>query len=426
MEAGKTSGVLILCSALALASPEQPQAFPSRRAGPSETPGPPNAQAEIRRANQWLQGGAPDQAITLLRQVLRKDPENADAHLLLGTALALVPEKSQALQELQRAAQLRPQSALAFYTLGTAFARFAEMEQARRALERALALNPQFADAHVRLGLILAQQKELDSARKQFEEALGLEGPSPAAAYPHYLLARVFAEQRRPSEAQRELETAIKLRPHYADAYLSLGLVRKDLHDDAGALEAFRQAAALSPGDPLAQFEFGSALLRSGRAAAAVKPLQEALRLRPDDRPTLTQLCRALQRAGRADEARACDGKASAVARAEAVADAQMLAAAKSNNEGVELEKTGDFLKALDKYRSAVELEPRQTEFRRNLALALCRLGRWEEGIGELREVLKAHPGDTQATQALYIALEGARSAKAKSAGGSASVPGQN
>ena len=76
------------------------------------------------------------------------------------------------------------------------------------------------------------------------------------------------------------------------------------------------------------------------------------------------------------------------------------------NNEGLELEHKGDVRGALDKYRGAVDLDPTGYGFRLNYALALCRLGRWQEGITQLQEVLKEDPDNADATKALFIAQE--------------------
>jgi tetratricopeptide (TPR) repeat protein len=97
-------------------------------------------------------------------------------------------------------------------------------------------------------------------------------------------------------------------------------------------------------------------------------------------------------------------------------AAANELTSTQANNAGVELEKAGNLSGALEKYRDAVRLDPKVTVFRRNMALALCRLGRWDEGIAELREVLKEDPDDAQATKALYIAIENARAGKSTGA----------
>jgi predicted Zn-dependent protease len=60
----------------------------------------------------------------------------------------------------------------------------------------------------------------------------------------------------------------------------------------------------------------------------------------------------------------------------------------------------------LEKYRAALELDPEHGGFRLNLGLALCRLGRWDEGIAEMREVVRRDPDNAEATKALYIAME--------------------
>jgi len=45
-----------------------------------------------------------------------------------------------------------------------------------------------------------------------------------------------------------------------------------------------------------------------------------------------------------------------------------------------------------------------------NYALALCRVGRWRDGIAELREVLRVDPDNADAAKALYIAVDQAKS----------------
>jgi tetratricopeptide (TPR) repeat protein len=89
------------------------------------------------------------------------------------------------------------------------------------------------------------------------------------AAYPHYLLARVLAEQHQPDGAVHEFELAIKLRPRFADSYLSRGNVYKSLNREEESLKAFTKAAVLAPGNPAAQYQLGSALLRNDQPNAA-------------------------------------------------------------------------------------------------------------------------------------------------------------
>ncbi len=77
------------------------------------------------------------------------------------------------------------------------------------------------------------------------------------------------------------------------------------------------------------------------------------------------------------------------------------LSAVEVNNQGSALEKTGDLRGALEKYRAALQLNPDHAGIRVNLAVVLLRLGRWDDGMAELRETLKRDPGNSAARAAI-------------------------
>ena len=315
--------------------------------------------------------------------------------------------------ELRRAIELRPESAPVYNTLGMALARFAELGTARKAFENALELDPQFADARVNLTLVLGQLKEFDLAVSHITRAIELQGDSPASAYSHYLRGRLYDKQNMTVEAVQEFEKAVHLRPRFAQAYVELGTARAKLFDRK-ALEAFEEAAELAPDDANARYLLGREYLRKGKAAEAVEHLREAARLKPDHRAVMYNFSRALRKAGLTDESKGVDKKLSEILRSSAKATQNALLATTLGNAGVELEKSGNVTGAIEKYTAALELDPLRSGFRQNLGLALCRLGRWDEGIEELREAIRIHPDNQEATRALYIALERAAEAQGK------------
>ena len=370
-------------------------------------------QNEIKNAKELLAKGAVSEAIVLLRRVLKQDSGNADAHLLLGTALALVPRRSEALAELNRAIELRPGFAPGYNTLGMVLGRFAEPDTAREAFEKAIRLDPQLAEAHANLSLVLAQRNEFSLAREHVARAIQLEGNSPVAAYWHYLKGKIYYEQDMPQEAIKEFEEAIRLRPNYVEAYLSLGIISRRLSDSVGSVRAFQKAVQLAPKNPVAHYSLGAEYLSQGKSTSAVEHLREAARLQPQDRKVLYSLSRALRNTGQVKQARMIETRLRAILQSADQVRTKTLEATRLNNEGVELEKSSKLSAALEKYRSALELDPFHGGYRRNLALGLCRLGRWEQGIAELREILRQDPNDEDTTRALYIALEKAAEAKA-------------
>ena len=372
---------------------------------------------EMERARELLAGESIDAAIAALRRVLREQPENPDAHLLLGSALALVPRQTEAAAELRRAIELRPSFPPAHNTLGMALARFGQPQAAKEAFSRALELDPEFAEAHANLGLVLAQQTRLAEAREHLLLAIELRKGSEATAYWHYLIGETLSDEGRVEEAALRFVEATVLRPDYAEAHLALGLARNLLMDRTAALEALRRAVSLSPRDARARYELGKQLLSLGKAEQAAGHLRRADALLGSDRSILFALQRALRRAGQSEEADEAHARLSEVIRRDDRGRENVLMATELNNEGVELQKRGRLSAALEKYRKALESYPLHPGFRRNLGLLLCRLERWDEGIAELEEAARLDPEDEETTRALYIALDGAAAARTAAAG---------
>ena len=370
---------------------------------------------DLQKARQLLSKGSADEAASLLQGIVEQDSHDAEAQLLLGTALALVPQPSKAIAALRRAVDLRPDFAPGYNTLGMTLGRFGELDAARQAFEKAVELDPKFAEAHVNLSLILAQRKEFLGAADHLRRAIALQGKSDAAAYSHCLLGKVHNEQDQPQAAAQELEKAVELRPNYAEAYLDLALTQRKLSGNSDCLHALKKAVELAPNHPIARYQLGKEYLSRGMTEEALVQLREAARLQPCDRAVLYSLDRALLSSGRAEEAKSVEEKLQEILRSANELRAGTLEATRLNNDGVELEKAGHLAAALEKYRGALDLDPLHTGYRRNLALGLCRLGQWEQGIAELREVLRQNPDDGEATKALYIALEKTTAAKGAS-----------
>ncbi len=367
---------------------------------------------DLEAAKKLIAQGSSRQAIALLRNLVDRKPGDADARLLLGAALAMAGMRSEAVSELLEAVRLRPDFAPAYNTLGMALSRFAELEAARQAFEKAIELDPRLVEAHVNLALVLAQSKQLDLAHDHVTRAIEIQGNTCAAAYSYYIRGKICMEQKRPEKAGADFEKAIQLRSDYGEAYLELGLSRRVLLDETGAVRAFEKAVQLMPDHPMARYCLGREYLGQGKARQAVEQLGKASRLQPDDSATLYNLNRALRANGQLEEANRVEQKILEVLRLREKIAANSMTAPMLNNEGVELEKAGKVAAALEKYRAALELDPTHPGFRLNLALALCRLGRWEQGISELKEILRLDPNNAEATRALYIAMEEAQKAK--------------
>ena len=359
----------------------------------------------VDQAWDLLAAGKRDQAVRVLRDLIKANPRDADARLLLGSVLAEAGERAESIAQLQEAVRLLPQSAEAHHALGEALNNFGEKVPARAEFEKAVRLDPGFGQAQADLGAALFQAGEFRPAGEHLDRAIRIMGNSADSAYPRYLRAKVYTEENDPSKAAAELKEAVSLRPDFAEAWSDLGQSRKALSDDEGAFAAFERAVALAPDDAVAQTRLGSEYRNRGKAHEAVQHFQQAVKLDPENQTALYGLQLALREDGQIEQAREARQKLAELLRRRDKASENALKAVQLNNEGTALEKAGNLRGALEKYRAALDLNPEHVGIRTNLAVALLRLGQWDVGIAELREALRREPDNSMLKSALRDAM---------------------
>lgn len=361
--------------------------------------------SSVKAARELLTQGRKKEAVRILRRTLRTNPKSPGAHLLLGRVLMHMGQGWESIQQLTEAVRLRPDSAETQSALGEALNYFGDHEAARKPLEKAVSVDPDFAPAQLNLGLVLLELDESPEAMEHLSKAIRLLGKSSKAAYAHYLRARAYTALKQFQNAEKDLNQAVSLAPDFAEAWSDLGETRKVLFNRRGALTAFENAVRFAPKDPVAQTRLGSELLDQGKAHEAVPHLREAARLDPQSQSALWALQRALSQDGHPGQAGAVRKTLADLMRKKMQDSRNAQAAIQLNNQGAALQKAGKLEEAMEKYRKALELNPEHTGIRLNYAAALLHLGRWGEGVAELRKILREDPNNLAARQALNYVL---------------------
>lgn len=86
----------------------------------------------------------------------------------------------------------------------------------------------------------------------------------------HFYLAQAFASLDKWNDAARELKAALRLRPHWTEAWNQLGIALASVNDLKGALVAFERARKLRPTEMALVFN-------AGRAHYGLQHYEEAL-----------------------------------------------------------------------------------------------------------------------------------------------------
>jgi len=363
------------------------------------------AQRTLQHAWELAAGRQRQQAVRVLRELVRAEPGNAEVHLLLGSLLMEAGEGAESVEQLKEAVRLQPKSAQAENALGEAYDKFGDAAGAREAFQKAVAFDPRFGAAQLNFGQALLGTGEAKAASEHLNKAIALLGHTDDAASALYLRAKIYTADGKAEQAAMQLQAAVKIRPEFAEAWSDLGQARKTLLDGEGALGAFENAVRWNQEDAVAQYRLGAEYLRQGNARVAVEHLQKAYRLNPGDQSTLNSLQMALRQDGKHEEAKAVKQKLADLLRDKDRVNHDQLTAIALNNEGAELERRKDLRGAVGKYREAAKLYPEMVGLRVNYAVALLRLGRWTEGLEELHGASLQAPGDGNIQAALKDAL---------------------
>jgi HemY protein len=117
----------------------------------------------------------PDEAAMAYRMAISLDPDNVEAHALLGELLLLANRPAEAEPLLRRAIELGSMAASTYKNLGLSLAATGQVDEAIAAIEQALVLSPQAISSHYSLAYVLGAAGRRSEAIRQYRRLLELQ-----------------------------------------------------------------------------------------------------------------------------------------------------------------------------------------------------------------------------------------------------------
>lgn len=179
------------------------------------------------------------EAVPILEQVLKQEPNTSIASLHLGRAYMSLKEYQKAVTPLTNLVEQKPDDAFARYELGCALAKTGRWEEAAPHFEAAVSHMTGSAMMHFYLALVYQRTSRVPEAAKEFQNALRLDADNFPA---NLLLGRLFNMQQRAAEALPYLRKAAKLRPDSIDAHGFLSDAYRALGQEANASRELAEA----------------------------------------------------------------------------------------------------------------------------------------------------------------------------------------
>jgi tetratricopeptide (TPR) repeat protein len=261
--------------------------------------------------------------------------------------------------------------------LGEALGGMGKFREANEQLTAALKLDPKHVGAHLDLGLVSLGAKNLTAAESYFKKVLELTEDSQYAALSEpreialYNLGQIALEKKRYDEAAGFFKAAIAIRKDASDSYYQLAKALQGMGEIDGAIQQLEIGIQFDPGFGEAHFLLGELYKLKNDEVNASSEFVRAMELAPDaDEPR--EAVEAYGPAGKWTEkattalaAGDVEGALNAVLVARNL-DKQDFDAAKLHAEI--LIKRANLKDALDVYREAAKLDPKNAEVKAQIA----------------------------------------------------------
>ena len=219
------------------------------------------------------------QAIRSAKGAIEKDPQNAEAHYLLGKAYLADKRDEQAFREYRSASRLGIEGKnipeIEFReTIASLYAKFKEDEEALKEYVVLIKQFPENPEYYYQAGKLFSGRNRGDLAEQYLRKAASLnpkEGRYRFELGMHYYLSKKL------KEAGSEFDAALKLNPADGQIQLYMGKIMKDAKDYAGAVPYFEKAARDQEHKLRALVELGSCYMSLKMMDKAIPELERAV-----------------------------------------------------------------------------------------------------------------------------------------------------
>jgi tetratricopeptide (TPR) repeat protein len=204
----------------------------------------------IERGTLLYRTGRHDLAEQEFRAALAAEPSSALAHAMIGLCLLHRERFDDAAAEARQAIQLRPDWDVGYATLAAVLVARHRLGEAAEAVGRAIALDPFDPDHHGTLAGILLQQRRWADALAAADAGLAIDPSHPACVNARGM---ALVQLGRRDEASVTLGGALARDPHSAVTHANQGWTLLHAGDHRAALEHFREALRIDPGQDWAK-----------------------------------------------------------------------------------------------------------------------------------------------------------------------------
>jgi tetratricopeptide (TPR) repeat protein len=263
-----------------------------------------NLDARVKLGNYYIAGakGNADmilEAQRLANQILQKDANHIEGHILMGSVFYAQNEPDKAFAEINHAIELDPKRIDSYLSLARFYIVVNDRAKAEETFRRAISVNNNSGLAHTEYGKYLVQQNRLAEAEAEMSKAVEVE---PTNRSSRFILASFYLVNKQLDKAEVSYKALAELdkdkpegRAVLADFYSSI-----DRLDEA--INIYQEIVAKSPDFTQGRYRLGEIMLMRGDTGGAMAQADEVLQKDQHDRQALLLRARVRAQTGQADD----------------------------------------------------------------------------------------------------------------------------
>jgi tetratricopeptide (TPR) repeat protein len=263
-----------------------------------------NLEARIKLGNYYLGGsrGRSDviaESERLAKEILAKDANNIEGHILMGSVLFAQNQKDKAFEELNRAIELDPKRVESYLSMAKFYIASKDGQKAEELFTRAISVNGNSALAHTEYGKFLAQSNRNAEAEAELRKAVEV-GPTDRNA--RFMLASYYLVSRQLDKAEEAYKGIAALEPNKPESQAVLADFYSAINRADDAVRIYQDILAKSPDYLQGRYRLAEILLTKGDTQGASTQIEEALKKDSHDRQALLLRARLKAQGNQADK----------------------------------------------------------------------------------------------------------------------------
>jgi tetratricopeptide (TPR) repeat protein len=227
--------------------------------------------------------------IASISGVIRKNPNDANALNMRGSAYGQAGEYQQALEDFNAAIRLSPNYHQAYANRALIYVKLKRADQALADYSKAISLAPDYAVAFVGRGNLYRQMKNLPLALADYNRAVQLRNNDPVANFNRGLVRQAMGDHR---NAIEDFSNALSMRPDSTDPFFARGISYLAIDDFKRAYDDFTIATSSKASTAEAWAYRARAAEGLGHTKDASRGYKRALQIDPSFKPASEGLAR--------------------------------------------------------------------------------------------------------------------------------------